>query len=199
MKVIIISGPSGSGKTTLSKKILKNHQNGILLSTDDYYKTGLISKFLSKIVGSYFDRKISFNYKLFKKDLFSIIKDKKSKHKYTYNFNNKKTEKIIKKTNNIEFIVIEGIFAKEFLSVINKKYSYFIELRTSKDFCMERVVKRDFIERGKKKKLAKFDFLRSWDIYYRKNKKKEKIQNELIYNEIEDLNLILNQIFNLNN
>ena len=72
MKLIFISGPSGSGKTTLSKKIKEEIKNGIILSTDNYYKTGLISKLLSKFVEGYFDRGISFNYKLFKKD-FNFI------------------------------------------------------------------------------------------------------------------------------
>ena len=48
MKIIFISGPSGSGKTTLSNQIIKKNKNGFVLSTDNYYKTGLISKFLSK-------------------------------------------------------------------------------------------------------------------------------------------------------
>ena len=54
MKLIFISGPSGSGKTTLSNQIIKKNKNGIVLSTDNYYKTGLISKLLSKFVKSYF-------------------------------------------------------------------------------------------------------------------------------------------------
>ena len=68
MKVIIISGPTGSGKTTLSTQIQKNYNNCYLLSTDNYYKTGIISKLVSIFIESYFDKKISFNYKLFKKD-----------------------------------------------------------------------------------------------------------------------------------
>ena len=43
MKLIFISGPSGSGKTTLSKRIIGKIKNGIILSTDNYYKVGLIS------------------------------------------------------------------------------------------------------------------------------------------------------------
>ena len=66
MLVIIISGPSGSGKTKLSKIILRRLKDGIILNTDNYYKAGIISQILSKIITSYFDRKISFNYKLFK-------------------------------------------------------------------------------------------------------------------------------------
>ena len=44
MKLIFISGPSGSGKTTFSKQITGKIKNGIILSTDNYYKIGLISK-----------------------------------------------------------------------------------------------------------------------------------------------------------
>ena len=68
MKLIFISGPSGSGKTTLSNQIIDKFKNGIVLSTDNYYKTGLMSKYLSKFVDGYFDKSISFNYKLLKKD-----------------------------------------------------------------------------------------------------------------------------------
>ena len=56
MKLIFISGPSGSGKTTLSNKIIKKYKNGIVLSTDNYYKTGLVSKLLPKFVEGFFDR-----------------------------------------------------------------------------------------------------------------------------------------------
>jgi len=68
MKIIFISGPSGSGKTTLSNQIILKIKNGIILSTDNYYKTGLITKLLPKIVEGFFDRSISFNNKLFKKE-----------------------------------------------------------------------------------------------------------------------------------
>ena len=60
MKIIFISGPSGSGKTTLSNQIILNNKNGFVLSTDNYYKTGLISKLISIFVEGYFDRRISF-------------------------------------------------------------------------------------------------------------------------------------------
>ena len=73
MKLIFISGPSGSGKTTLSNQIIKINKNGIVLSTDNYYKTGLISKLLSKFVEGFFDRSISFNNELFKKDFDFVL------------------------------------------------------------------------------------------------------------------------------
>ena len=74
MKLIFISGPSGSGKTTLSNQIIKKINNGFVLSTDNYYKTGLISKLLPKFVEGFFDRSISFNKKLFKKILILFIR-----------------------------------------------------------------------------------------------------------------------------
>ena len=42
---------------------------------------------------------------------------------------------------------------------------------------MKRAVRRDFKERGKAKKQAEDDFLRSWDIYYEKFKNKNIIKN----------------------
>ena len=65
MQVIIISGPSGSGKTTLSEIILKKIKDGLILNTDNYYRTGILSKILSKLITSYFDRKISLDLKLY--------------------------------------------------------------------------------------------------------------------------------------
>ena len=90
MKIIFISGPSGSGKTTLSNQIIVKNKNGIILSTDNYYKTGLISKFLSNFVESYFDRSISFNFKLFKKDFNFIYKNRISIHERSYDYEKKK-------------------------------------------------------------------------------------------------------------
>ena len=96
MELIFISGPSGSGKTTLSKKIISKIKNGFVLSTDNYYKTGLISNLLSKIVKDYFDRRISFNYKLFKKDFNFILKNGISINKRTYDFKKKKIKNFLK-------------------------------------------------------------------------------------------------------
>ena len=46
------------------------------------------------------------------------------------------------------------------------------ELKINKNECMKRVVQRDIKERGKEKKQAEEDFLKSWDIYYQKFKNK---------------------------
>ena len=119
MKIIFISGPSGSGKTTLSNQIILEIKNGIVLSTDNYYKTDLISKFLSKFVESYFDKSISFNYNLFKKDFNLILKNGISMHERSYNFEKKTMKNLLRETNNINFLIVEGIFAKEFSNTLD--------------------------------------------------------------------------------
>ena len=197
MKLIFIGGPSGSGKTTLSKNILVNYENGFVLSTDNYYKTGLISKILSKIVIGYFDRSISFNYKLFKRDFNFILKNGISIHDRSYNFEKKKTEHIVNKTNNINFLIIEGIFSKEFSNTLCNQNYYFLELKINKNECMRRVVQRDSNERGKAKNKAEDDFLKSWDIYHEKfkNKNKKNNANEFIISKDTNIDQILEKLF----
>ena len=111
MKLIFISGPSGSGKTTLSNQLIVKIKNSIVLSTDNYYKTGLISKLLSKFVEGFFDRSISFNYKLFKKDFDFIYKNGISINERYYNFEKRTIQNIFNETNDISFLIVEGIFA----------------------------------------------------------------------------------------
>ena len=198
MKLILISGPSGSGKTTLSKQIILKIQNGFVLSTDNYYKTGLISKLLSKFVKGYFDRSISFNCKLFKKDFNYIIKNKISINQRYYNFEKKQIKNLLKRTNNIKYLIVEGIFAEEFSKTLDDQNYYFLELKNNKKECMRRVILRDFIERGKPKKQAEKDFLKSWDIYHGKfkNKSIKRIANRFLITKMTNIDLILNKIFN---
>ena len=172
MKIIFISGPSGSGKTTLANQMKVKIKSGIILRTDNYYKTGLLSKLLSKIIDGYFDKKISFNCKLLKKDFNYIIKNGTFINERSYDFENKTINNLLNKTNNINILIIEGIIAKEFSRTLcNQKY-YFFELKINKNECMKRVSQRDIQERGKAKKQAVEDFLKSWDIYYKKFKNK---------------------------
>ena len=196
MQLIIISGPSGSGKTTLAKILLKRVQDGIILNTDNYYKTGLISKILSKTVSSYFDRKISFNYELFKGDLESILKNGFSNFSYTYNFKNKSVKKVYKHTQNIKFVILEGIFGKEIFEFISSNKCILIKLKTNKLSCMKRVIKRDYIERGKSKLLAERDFLKGWELFYRnlKENNSRKYLKEITVKNKSDLNSLLNNI-----
>ena len=197
MKLIFISGPSGSGKTTLSKQIVGKMRNGIVLNTDNYYRIGLLSKLLSKFVKGYFDRSISFNYKLFNKDFNFIIKNGISNHERSYNFEKKTINNSYNKTSDINFLIIEGIFAKEFSNTLcNRNYS-FLELKINKNDCMKRVVQRDSKERGKSKKQAEVDFLKSWDIYYEKFKNKNIKRNatEFTITEKTNIDQILSKLF----
>ena len=198
MKLIFISGPSGSGKTTLSNQIIKKNKNGIVLSTDNYYKTGLISKLLPKFVEGFFDRSISFNNKLFKKDFDFIYKNGISIFDRYYNFEKKTIQNILNETKNISFLIVEGIFAKEFSCTLNNKDYIFLEIKTKKSECMKRVVQRDIKERGKDKKQAENDFLKSWRIYYEKfnpNIKKYNTDNFIIEKNT-DIDNILKKLFN---
>ena len=199
MKLIFISGPSGSGKTTLSNQIIEKTKNGIVLSTDNYYKTGLISKLLSKIFRNYFDRIISFNYKLFKKDFNYIVKNEISINQRFYDFEKQKTKNYLKETNNINYLIVEGIFAREFSITLDSNNFYFLELKINKKECMRRAILRDLKERGKVKKKAENDFLNSWDIYYKKFKDKsmKNKANEFNIRKNTDIDKILNKIFNL--
>ena len=198
MKLIFISGPSGSGKTTLSNQIILKNKNGFVLSTDNYYKTGLISKLLSKFVDGYFDRMISFDYKLLKKDFDFIVKNRISIHDRYYNFEKKTIQKILNETNNISFLIVEGIFAKEFSNTLNNQNYFFLEIKTKKHVCMKRVLQRDLKERGKEKKQAKKDFLKSWEIYYEKLKPYsiKNNTNEFIIRKKVDVDHIMKNLFN---
>jgi len=198
MKLIFISGPSGSGKTTLSNQIIKKNKNGIVLSTDNYYKTGLISKLLPKFVEGFFDRSISFNNKLFKKDFDFIYENGISIYDRYYNFEKKTIQNILNKTNNISFLIVEGIFANEFSNTLNNKDYIFLELKTKKNECMKRVIQRDIKERGKDKKQAENDFLKSWSIYYGKFKPIciKNDTNKFIIEKNTDIDLILKKLFN---
>ena len=198
MKLIFFSGPSGSGKTTLSKNIIKKNKNGFVLSTDNYYQTGLISKLLSKFVEGFFDRRISFNYKLFKKDFYFICKHGISINDRYYNFEKKTIQNILNKKNNISFLIVEGIFAQELANTLNNQNYYFLEIKTKKNECLKRVLQRDIKERGKDKKQAENDFLKSWDIYYEKFKTHniKNIKNKFIIEKNTDMDHILKKILN---
>ena len=198
MKLIFISGPSGSGKTTLSNQIIMKNKNGYVLSTDNYYKTGVISKLLSKFINSYFDRWISFNCELFKKDFNFIVKNKISIYDRFYNYEKKTIQNIINETNNISFLIVEGIFAKEFSKKLHNQKFYLLEIKAKKNECMKRVIERDLKQRGKEEKQAKNDFLKSWDIYYEKfnpNSIKNNT-NKFIIEKNTDIDHILKKLFN---
>ena len=197
MKLIFVSGPSGSGKTTLSNQIIVKIKNGTVLRTDNYYKTGLRSKLLSKFIEGYFDRSISFNYKLFKKDFNYILKNGISINERFYDFEKHTVTNYLNETNNINILIVEGIFAKEFSSTLCNQNYYFLELKINKNECMKRVIKRDIKERGKAKEQAEKDFLKSWDIYHEKlkNKNFKNNANELNISKDTNIDQILKKLF----
>jgi len=198
MKIIIISGPSGSGKTTLSKEILKEVKNGFIINTDNYYKTGLISKILSKFVKSYFDKILSFNINLFKKDLEFIYKNGFANYEYIYDFKDKFVRKKNISVKNINFLIIEGIFVNELLNYFSQYKCLLIILKIKKYSCFKRAIKRDMLERGKNKNIAINDFLNSWDLYKQKqNLYNYNLFNEyLIFKERPNLDLIIKKLTN---
>ena len=201
MQLIVISGPSGSGKTTLSKRILKKIKNGIILNTDNYYRTGILSQILSRTLTSYFDRKISFNYGLFKRDLEFIVKNGFSDFYYEYNFKIKSIKKVYKNTKNIRFLIIEGIFGQEILKTLSKENCLLIKLKANKQTCLNRVIKRDFLERGKSKDLAKRDFIKAWELFH-ENKNKcnsRNYLNTIVIKKKSDIDLLLKTIINIVN
>ena len=165
MKSIIISGPSGSGKTTLSKKLFEELKGGVIINTDNYYKTGIKSWILSKIILSYFDKSISINFTLLKNDINNILKNKKSNYSYYYDFLKKKVKKIHNKPYDVNFLIVEGIFSNKLLDYFKGEDLIFIILNKSKDSCLNRVIKRDILERGKKRETISKDFLNGWKIF----------------------------------
>ncbi len=197
MKLIFIGGPSGSGKTTLSNQIILKIKNGFVLSTDNYYKTGIISNLLANFIEGYFDRSISFNLSLFKKDFNFIINNGISINQRSYNFEKKTSKNILNKKNNIDYLIIEGIFAREFSRTLLDQNYFFLELKINKNNCMKRVLLRDLKERGKAKKQAENDFLKSWELYYEKfNNKSIKINpHELTITEDTNIDHIVEKLF----
>ena len=63
---------------------------------------------------------------------------------------------------------------------------------------MKRVVQRDIKERGKDKKQAENDFLKSWDIYYEKWKPNsiKNNTNRIFIEKSSDVDNIMKKLFN---
>tara|TARA_Y100001978_G_scaffold19615_1_gene15506 strand:- start:1346 stop:1948 length:603 start_codon:yes stop_codon:yes gene_type:complete len=198
MKIIIITGPSGSGKTSISKRLMLELENCHIISTDDFYKTGWISNIFSKIIESYFDRKISHNSKLLRKTINKIIKNKEINYSYKYDYIKKTTETTHIKSFYIKYLIIEGIFALELLKTISRNDYLLIRLKINKEICMKRINERDLIERGKSKIVSLEDFIKAWRIYHNKEKSYKIFDKdkELIFKEDPNINIILKRLSN---
>ena len=177
MKIIFITGPSGSGKTTISKYISQNLTNSYILSTDNYYKTGFISKILSKFIKSYFDKILSHDKELIKKDIDYILKNNSINHYYKYDFIKKVTKKNFKNFSNIQNLIIEGIFSLELTDYFLENQYFLIRLKEKKSTCINRILVRDSVERGKNKISNLNEFNNGWRLY---KKKEEKYRSKII-------------------
>lgn len=195
MNLIFITGPSGSGKTTISKYISQYLTNSYILSTDNYYKTGLISKISSKIIKSYFDKIISHDQGLIKNDIDNIIKNNLINHYYKYDFIKKVTKKHLKNFSNIQNLIVEGIFSLELTDFFSENQYLLIRLKEKKCICRERILQRDSIERGKNKILNLNEFNNGWNIYKNKEKKyRTKIIKGITLRKDLDLDFLLKKL-----
>ena len=195
MKLIFITGPSGSGKTTISKYISQYLTNSYILSTDNYYKTGLVSKISSKIIKSYFDKILSHDQGLIKRDIDNIIKNNSINHYYKYDFIKRITKKHLKKFNNIQNLIVEGIFSLELTDIFTENEYLLIRLKEKKNICRARILKRDLTERGKNKILNLNEFNSGWKIYKRKEKKyKSKISKGITLNQNIELGFLIKKL-----
>ena len=177
MKLIFITGPSGSGKTTISKYISQNLTNSYILSTDNYYKTGFISRISSKFIKSYFDKILSHDKELIKKDIDYILKNNSINHYYKYDFIKKVTKKNFKNFSNIQNLIIEGIFSLELTDYFSENQYFLIRLKEKKSTCINRILVRDSVERGKNKISNLNEFNNGWRLY---KKKEEKYRSKII-------------------
>ena len=195
MKLIFITGPSGSGKTTISKYLSQNLNNSYILSTDNYYKTGFISKISSKIVKSYFDKILSHEQGLIKNDIEYILKNNSINHYYKYDFIKKVTKKIFKNFSNIQTLIVEGIFSLELTDFYSDNQYLLIRLKEKKSVCRERISERDRIERGKNKILNFNEFNDGWRLYKKKEKKyKFKINKGITLKKDVNLSFLLKKL-----
>ena len=195
MKIIFITGPSGSGKTTISKYISQYLTNSYILSTDNYYKTGFFSRISSKFIKSYFDKIISHNRGLIKKDIDYILKNNSINHYYKYDFIKKVTKKNFKNFSNIQNLIVEGIFSLELTDFLSENQYLLIRLKEKKSTCRKRISERDSIERGKNKILNLNEFNNRWRLYKNKEEKyRSKIIRGITLKKDLDLSFLLKKL-----
>ena len=195
MNLIFITGPSGSGKTTISNYISQSLTNSYVLSTDNYYKSGFISKISSKFIKSYFDKILSHEQGLIKKDINYILKNNSINHYYKYDFIKKVTKKNFKNFSNIQNLIVEGIFSLELTDFFSVNQYLLIRLKEKKSTCRDRISKRDSIERGKNKILNINEFNNGWRLYKKKEEKyRSKIIRGITLKKDFDLNFLLKKL-----
>ena len=195
MNLIFITGPSGSGKTTISKYISQNLTNSYILSTDNYYKTGFISRISSKFIKSYFDKILSHDKGLIKKDIDYILKNNSINHYYRYDFIKKVTKKNFKNFSNIQNLIIEGIFSLELTDYFSENQYFLIRLKVKKSTCRNRILERDSVERGKNKISNLNVFNNGWWLYKKKEEKyRSKINRGITLKKDLNLSFLLKKL-----
>jgi len=195
MKIIFITGSSGSGKTTISKYLSQYLINSYIISTDNYYKTGIISRISSKIIKSYFDKIVSHDRRLIKRDIDYVLKNNSINHYYKYDFIKKVTKKHFKNFSNIQNLIVEGIFSLELTDFFSEDQYLLIKLKEKKCICRKRILQRDSIERGKNKILNLNEFNNGWNIYKKKEKKyRSKIIRGITLRKDLDLDFLLKKL-----
>ena len=110
-----------------------------------------------------------------------------------YDFKNKSVKKINEQTKKIRYVIVEGIFGKKILESQSSNNCILVKLKTNKQSCMKRVIKRDFLERGKSKNLAQRDFIKAWEFFYN-DKKENNSRNylkEIVVINKRDINSLL--------
>ncbi len=204
MNLIIISGPSASGKSVLAKRICKEFKYINIIKTDSYYRDNLMIKILSLYFKDIYDRMISIKKKELINTLSSILNKEELFYSYNYDF---KTRKSTKKEINInrnqytnEIVILEGIFAHRLIKDFKNHIFMKILCIDDKNLCFKRRIRRDLIERDRKRKEVEERFQRSWEIF-QKQSTNFREDNEIIYinnkNE-EQYNNIIKRIENRN-
>ncbi len=167
MKTIVITGPSGSGKSHLAKKLYNDLNNAFIIKTDSYYRDNLLIKILSIFIIDLYDRIISIKEKEIIKTINSIYNKKKSIKLINYDFRRRKSShSITSELKGTKFLIIEGIFSHRLN--IDYKNTMNIFCRQKKEICYLRRLKRDQLERGRKRKEIKKKFSKSWYLFFKK-------------------------------
>ena len=166
MKWIIITGPSGSGKTFLAQKLSKDLHNTYIIKTDSYYRDDFFIKLLSIFMNDIYDRILSIKNREIKKTINAIYNNEKYISIYNYEFNRKKSTKLItNKLNKAKFIIVEGIFSHRI--GLNYRSSINIICNQKKEICLQRRLKRDELERGRNRDEVNKRFIKSWNLFFK--------------------------------
>ena len=174
INLILITGQSGTGKSYLSTKLNQYIERSFVIKTDDYYRTGFFSKFFSKIINGYYDKKISVDFYKLKKDINDICFNKKLINLPKYNFKTKQRNYEQLCNEEIEHLIIEGIFAFNISKYIFKNARIKIFIINKKEICFQRRFRRDIKSRGRSASEIKKRFDKGWELFNKSNLKNDR-------------------------